>query len=131
MVRGLYCTNIKKGDVNEVSNYRGITLLGTLGKLLTRILNNSLNKWAEEYGIYVEAQAGFRKHMRTVDNIIFVLNVIITHCINNNEYLFSCFIDFTKAFDYVERNILWYKRIKIEVRGQMLDIIKSVYNHER
>ena len=117
----------KKGDVNEVSDYRGITLLSTLGKLLTRILNNRFNKWAEEYGIYIEAQAGFRKHMSTIDNI-FVLNGIITHCINNNEYLYCCFVDFTKAFDYVERNILWYKLIKIGVRGQMLDIIKSMYN---
>ena len=117
----------KKGDVNEVSNYRGITLLSTLGKLFTRILNNRLNNWAEEYGIYIEAQAGFRKHMSTVDNI-FVLNSLITHCINNNEYLYCCFVDFTKAFDYVERDILWYKLIKIGVRGQMLDIIKSMYN---
>ena len=38
----------KKGDINEVSNYRGITLLSTLGKLFTRILDNRLNKWAEE-----------------------------------------------------------------------------------
>ena len=116
----------KKGDMNEVSNYRGITLLSTLGKLFTRILNNRLNKWAEEYNVYIEAQAGFRKHMSTIDNI-FVLNGLITHCINNNEYLYCCFVDFTKAFDYVERDILWYKLIKIGVRGRMLDIIKSVY----
>ena len=38
----------KKGDTNEVSNYRGITLLSTLGKLFTRILNNRLNSLAEE-----------------------------------------------------------------------------------
>ena len=117
----------KKGDVNEVSNYRGITLLSTLGKLFTRILNNRLNNWAEEYGIYIEAQAGFRKHMSTIDNV-FVLNSLITHCINNKEHLYCCFVDFTKAFDYVERDILWYKLIKIGVRGQMLDIIKSMYN---
>ena len=86
----------KKGDVSEVSNYRGITLLRTVGKLLTRILNNRLNKWAEEYEIYIEAQAGFRKHMSTLDNI-FVLNGIITHCINSSEYLYCCFVDFTKA----------------------------------
>ena len=43
-----------KGDINEVSNYRGITLLSTLGKLFTRILNNRLNKWAEEYNVYIE-----------------------------------------------------------------------------
>ena len=120
----------KKGDINEVSNYRGITLLSTLGKLFTRILNNRFNKWAEEYNVYIEAQAGFRKHMSTIDNI-FVLNGLITHCINNNEYLYCCFVDFTKAFDYVERDILWYKLIKIGVRGRMLDIIKSIYTTVR
>ena len=59
----------KKGDVNEVSNYRVITLHSTIGKLFTRVLNDRLNSWAENYSIYIEAQAGFRKHMTTVDNI--------------------------------------------------------------
>ena len=79
--------------------------------MFTRILNNRLNDWAEEYGIYTEAQAGFRKHMSTVDNV-FILNGLITHCINNKEYLYFCFVDFTKAFDYLERDILCYKLIK-------------------
>lgn len=116
----------KKGDKNEVSNYRGITLLSTIGKLFTRILNNRLNKWAEEYNVYVEAQAGFRKHMSTIDNI-FILNSLINHCLNNNERLYCAFIDFTKAFDFVVRDVLWYKLLKIGVRGKMFDIIKSIY----
>ena len=66
----------KKGDINEVSNYRGITLLSTLGKLFTRILNNRLNKWAEMYNVYIEAQAGFRKHMGTVDNIFVLFRIV-------------------------------------------------------
>ena len=115
----------KKGDINDVSNYRGITLLSTVGKLFTRILNNRLNKWAEEYSIYIEAQAGFRKHMSTVDNI-FVLNGLITHCLNNN--LYCCFVDYSKAFDYIDREIFWYKLIKIGVRGEMLNIIQSIYS---
>ena len=117
----------KKGDVNEVSNYRGITLLSTIGKLFTRVLNDRLNSWAENYSIYIEAQAGFRKHMSTVDNI-FVLSGLITHCINNNEHLYCCFVDFTKAFDFVVRDILWYKLLKAGVRGRMLDIVKSIYS---
>ena len=95
--------------------------------LRLRWANNRLNKGAEEYEAFIEAQAGFRKHMSTIDNI-FVLNGLITHCINSSEYLYCCFVDFTKAFDYVERDILWYKLIKIGVRGHMLDIIKSMYN---
>ena len=117
----------KKGDTNEVSNYRGITLLSTLGKLFTRILNNRLNAWAEEYNVYIEAQAGFRKHMSTIDNI-FILSGLITHCLNNNETLYCAFVDFSKAFDYVVRDNVWYKLLKIGVRGKMLDIIKSMYS---
>ena len=64
--------------------------------------------------------------MSTIDNI-FVLNGLIKRCINNNEYLYCCFVDFTKAFDYVERDILWYQLTKIGVRGRMLHIIKSIY----
>ena len=46
----------KNGDINEVVfNYTGITLLSTLGKLFTRILNNRLNEWAEMYNVYIEA----------------------------------------------------------------------------
>ena len=98
----------KKGDVNQVENYRGITLLSTFGKLFSRILNNRLTEWAEEYHIYVEAQAGFRKHMGTIDNI-FVLHGVINHLLNENKKLYAAFIDFTKAFDYVVRENMWFK----------------------
>ena len=46
----------KKGDRLNPDNYRGITLLSVLGKLFTRVLNNRLDKWAEDYKIYIEAQ---------------------------------------------------------------------------
>ena len=97
----------KKGDTNDVSNYRGITLLSTVGKLFTRILNNRLNSWAEDYDI---------------------LNNLITHSLNNNQSLYCAFVDFTKAFAFVVRDILWFKLIRLGVRGKMLNIIKSIYS---
>ena len=99
--------------------------MSTVGKLFTRILNGRLNDWAEEYNVYVEAQAGFRMSMGTVDNI-FILNSLITRTLNNNEQLYCAFINFTNAFDFVVRDILWFKLLKIGVRGSMLDI-KSMY----
>ena len=36
----------KKGDTDDVGNYRGITLLSTFGKLFTKVLNDRLNVWA-------------------------------------------------------------------------------------
>ena len=115
----------KKGDKSNVDNYRGITLLSTLGKLFTRILNNRLNRWAET-SILIEAQAGFRENMSTSGNI-FVLHGLITHFLNNNRKLYCSLIDFSKAFDYVVRDILWFKLIQYGVRGKMLEIIMSMY----
>ena len=85
----------KKGSIENVENYRGITLLSVIGKLFTNILNTRLNDWAENYQVYVEAQAGFRKGMGTLDNI-FVMQRLISHCLNNNKKLYSAFIDFKK-----------------------------------
>ena len=107
----------KKGDKNEVSNYRGITLLSTSGKLFTRILNNRLTSWAVKYGIYIESQAGFRKTMSIIDNI-FVLSCLIRYFLNDNEFLYCAFIDFTKAFDYVVRGVIWYKLLKLGLEGK-------------
>lgn len=118
----------KKGDRNLSSNYRGITLLSVLGKLFTRVLNNRLIYWAETYGIYIEAQAGFRKHMSTIDNLFVLFNLII-HFLNKGEKLYCAFVDFTKAFDYVVRDVIWYKLLQIGVRGKMLNIIKSIYEN--
>ncbi len=119
---------IKKGSINNTNNYRGITLLSTIGKLFTRVLNNRLTDWAEQYYVYIEAQAGFRKHMSTVDHI-FVLHSLISKFTNNGSKLFCAFVDFSKAFDYVVRDNLWYKLIQLGIRGKMFDIIKSIYNN--
>ena len=116
----------KKGSINNPENYRGITLLSTLGKLFSRVLNNRLSSWAENYSVYIESQTGFRKNMGTVDNI-FVLHGLITHMLNAGKKLYCGFIDFTKAFDYVVRENLWTKLIKIGLRGNILNIIKAMY----
>jgi hypothetical protein len=116
----------KGGNTGDLGNYRGITLLSAFGKLFTRVLNNRLTTWAETYNVYIEAQAGFRSGMGTVDNI-FILNSLISHCLSNNERLFCAFVDFKKAFDFVVRDILWYKLIKYGVRGKMLKVIRSMY----
>ena len=116
------------GNINNVNNYRGITLLSVLGKLFSRVFNKRLIKWAEMYQVYIEAQAGFRKSMSTVDNV-FVLHGLITHTLNGGKRFSFALIDFTKAFDYVVRDMLWYKLIKLGVRGQILKVIKSMYEN--
>ena len=66
--------------------------------------------------------------MCTADNI-YVFHGLTTHLLNNNRQLYCSSIDFSKAFDYVVRDILWFKSTKYGVRGKMLDIIMSMYEN--
>ena len=124
---GLLMPLHKKGSKASPDNYRGITLLSTLGKLFTRILNARYNKWAEAYGIYVEAQYGFRSGRGTVD-CLFILHSAITSFINDNKALYTFFVDFSKAFDRVVYENLWFKMLKLGVNGKILNIVKSMYD---
>jgi hypothetical protein len=59
----------KSGATNAPDNFRGISLLSIFGKVFTTILTKRVTVWTECYGLLNEAQAGFRKGYRTVDNI--------------------------------------------------------------
>ena len=100
MAGGHYSPNTqKKGSVDNVQNYRGITLLSTLGKLFTRIINNRLNYWSDTYHIIKDNQSGFRQGISTVDNI-YILQSVIDVAFNRGKNVFCASIDFSKAFDY-------------------------------
>ena len=58
---------------------------------------------------------------------MFVLHGLLTPILNNSKRLFCSFIDFSKAFDYVVRDSLWFKLIQYGIRGKNLDIIVSMY----
>ena len=126
--KGLLVPLHKKGSINIKENYRRITLLSVVGKLFTRVLNNRLNKWAESYGIYVDAQYGFRKERSTV-YCIFILHQLINDYIARSKKLYVFFVDFSKAFDFVVRDNLWFKLLQVGVRGAMLNILMSMYEH--
>ena len=92
--------------MDNVQNYRGITLLSTLGKLFTRIINNRLNYWSDTYHIINDNQSDFRKGMSTADNI-YILQSVIDVAFNRGKKVFCPSIDFSKAFDYINRDCLW------------------------
>ena len=118
----------KRGNRLNPDNYRGITLLSVLGNLFTRVLNNRLESWAENYRIYSRAQNGFRKGRGTVD-CIFVLHNVINEFMEKGNKLYTCFIDFSKAFGYVVHDNLWHKLLKSGIRGKIFNILHSMYEN--
>lgn len=115
-----------KGSKRDPANYRPITLLSCLGKLFTSILNKRLYKYLDENNLLSETQSGFRKEYSTIDNI-FALYALQEYCKSKKMKLYSCFIDFTKAFDNVWRIGLWQKLMKHGIKGKVLNVIKNMY----
>ena len=118
----------KKGDVDNVNNYRGITLLSCMGKLFTSILNKRLLDWDKEHSIITDAQFGFRPGFSTIDAIFALHTIIKSNLKKRGGRLYCCFVDCKKVFDLIDRSKLWCKLIKQGVEGEMLNVIKSLYD---
>lgn len=98
-------TSSKEGWFQCCKNYRGFTLMNTLGKIFSNIWNDH---WYDLHGIVCNNQNGFRQGRSTVD-FIFVLQLLIFKTLHSGGKIFCAFVDFSKAFDTLQRNLLWLK----------------------
>ncbi len=119
-----------KGRSDDPDNYRGITLVSCLGKLYTGILNSRLSSFIESNNKITECQAGFRKGYSTVDHI-FTLKALIDIYLSSGRRLFSCFVDYKKAFDSVWRVGLWQKLLEQGINGKILNSIINLYKNTK
>ena len=123
-----YITPIhKKGNIDDANNYRGIALTNIIAKIYSKLLHDRLTKWATENEKIIHNQFGFQKNKSTVD-CIFILHSLIAKTLNNNEKLFCTFVDYQKAFDSVDRKLLWYKLLRDGCSTTMVNALKAMYN---
>eukprot|EP00732_Lithocolla_globosa_P001139 Lithocolla_globosa_v1_NODE_518_length_3838_cov_6.179752.p1 type:complete len:838 gc:universal NODE_518_length_3838_cov_6.179752:2520-7(-) len=120
----------KDADPRTPLNYRDITLLSCIGKMYSGILNNRLMMWAENEGILSDAQNGFRSNRGCPDHI-YALNTIVQNRRLQGKSTYACFIDFKKAFDSVNFDLLWFRLKSYGVNGAMLKAIQSLYSNAR
>ena len=111
-------------------NYRGISLLSCISKIFTAILNNRLTIFLDANSTLVEEQNGFRSK-RSCQEHIFSLQSIIKSRQKESKKTLVAFIDFSKAFDCVNRDQLFYKLIHAGIQGKMHFIIKSLYDQTK
>ena len=96
----------KKKDRTECGNYRGISLVAHAGKILLKIIARRLSEYCERVGILPEEQNDFRLNRSTTD-MMFVIRRLQELARKNLIPLYVCFIDLTKAYDSVNRTLLW------------------------
>ncbi len=116
----------KSGPVMDPGNYRGIAVGTVLAKMYASLLNSRLTRWAEANNLRAAGQAGFREDHRCSDHLL-VLRTAIEQQRSVKAPLYTCFVDFRKAYDSVPRNLLWTKLERLGVHGWFLDGIKALY----
>ena len=116
---------IHKGDsIFEMSNYRPISLLPIFSKILEKLMYSRVIDFITKYNILYTNQFGFQKNMSTEYAINSLLQNIVT-CLNQDETGFCILLDFAKAFDTVNHEILLDKLHYYGIRGTALKWFQS------
>ena len=102
--RSVFIPIPKKDNVKKCSNYHTIALIPHASKVMLKILHARLQQYVNRE--LPDVQTGFRKDRGMRDQIANVYWMIReARAFQKNIYF--CFIDYAKAFDYVDHNVLW------------------------
>ena len=108
----------KGGDESLCNNYRPISLLITISKVLEKIIYKRTYSFLEKNNILFQSQYGFRSRHSCSDAIVELVGEIIKNR-ENGLYTAGIFLDLSKAFDTLPHNILLNKMHKYGTRGSI------------
>ena len=124
--KGVIIPVFKKGDKKVCDNYRGITLISQIAKVLERILERRMRRKVEEE--LQEEQYGFRSGRSTVDPI-FSMRQLMEKNWEYGKDLVMTFIDLEKAYDSVPREKVWETLVKKRLGREMIEMVQAMYNN--
>ena len=114
----------KKGDSNDICNYRPIAILPFFSKIIERCISSRITNYATTCNLFSPNQFGFTKGKSTQDAIILITERIYD-CFNKRDGTFciNAFVDFKKCFDTLNHIILCNKMKLYGIIGTPIDLI--------
>lgn len=106
----------KSGNVIDIANYRPVSVLPAFSKLFERIMYNRLIDFINKNNLLYKYQFGFRSNHSTAMALLLLVDRI-TEAMQNGEYVLGVFLDFSKAFDTINHDILFQKLEFYGIRG--------------
>ena len=120
----------KKSDRSDCNNFRGISLVSHARKVLLKIVANRLSDFCEAQQILPEEQCGFRPAQSTID-MLFVVRRLQELGRQRKIPLYVFVVDLQKAYDSVDRELLWKVLARAGVPSVMIDVIRQFHNGMR
>ena len=117
----------KKGSLYDPNNYRAIAVASNMGKLFAGILLQRLIKFRSLKAPDTPNQLGFQKNAQTCDHILTLTTCVKKYTSRPGEKLFTCFVDYAKAFDSVCREALLYKLWDMGINGRYFRCLERMY----
>lgn len=114
----------KSGTRDRVTNYRPISILSSLSKILERIMNKRLTNYLESNSLLSSQQFGFRAGKST-DAAVHELTDHLVQNIDSGKKCIGVFLDLAKAFDTVSIPLLINKLEAMGIRDKQLQLFKS------
>ena len=97
-----------KGHKYLYTNYRPISLIPALSKLMEKLIYNKLEEFLIRYNILFKSQYGFRKGCNTTHATLDFLKTV-EQSLENGNLAMGIFIDLSKAFDTLDHEVLTSK----------------------
>ena len=120
----------KSKDKSDTNNYRPISLLLTLSKLLEKIVYGKVYHFLCETNQIYSSQYGFRSG-HNCENAIGELVSAVLKGYQSNKFTIGLFLDLSKAFDTLQQSILLEKLNYYGVRGIALDWFRSYLDNRK
>ena len=121
----------KKNDPSDVSNYRPISLLNTIGKVLEKIVHKHVYNFLSEHQVITTLQSGFIPGDSTVNQLVDIYNTFC-RALDDGKEVRAIFCDISKAFDRVWHKGLLFKLQSVGISGSLLQWFTDyLYNRKQ
>ena len=121
---GIISPIYKGGGQTLAGNYRPVTLLPIISKVMERMVADAIRTHLEENRILSKAQHGFRNHFSCLTNLLTALNDW-TEAVDRRECVHACYLDISKAFDRVNHILLVEKLKNYGISGNLLSWLQD------
>ena len=112
----------EKGSLGDIDNYRAIAISNAASKILESIFLEQLNTSPDSDS----SQFGFKSGHST-ELCTHMLKQVVKYYTDRGSHVFTCFVDFTKAFDYVT---YWKLFCKLLEDGDIVALLNFWYSRQ-